>query len=58
VALVLPLVSLAAEGTDMDFDRGEPVNAEVQFAVFPDATLGAGKEHGYWAFEQAGAILA
>lgn len=58
VALVLPLVSLAAEGTDVEVDRSDPVNAEVEFTVFPEPTLGSNEEHGFWVFEQSGVISA
>lgn len=56
VALILPRVSLAAEGTDLEWSRGDPVNAEVQFTAFPEPTLATGAEHGFWIFEKAGTI--
>lgn len=58
IMLVLPLCSLAAEGTDIEVDRSDPVNAEVQFTVFPEPTLGTNEEHGFWVLEEPGAILA
>lgn len=56
VQLMLPLCVLAAEDTDMEFEAGEPVSADVTFTVQDDQTLGAGKEHGFWYFESAGTI--
>lgn len=56
IMLVLPLVSLAAEGTDIEVDRSDPVNAEVEFTVFPEPTLGVNKEHGFWVLESSGVI--
>lgn len=56
VALVLPVARLSAEDTEFTFDRGEPVNAAIQFTVFDEPTLDAGEEHGYWVFESAGTI--
>lgn len=56
VMLVLPLVALAAEGTDVEVDRSDPVNMEIQFTAFPEPSLAAGKEHGFWIVEQPGVI--
>jgi hypothetical protein len=56
VALVLPLCVLSAEDSEFTFDKGTPVNAAITFTVLPDQSLGAGKEHGYWVFEQPGVI--
>lgn len=56
VALILPRVQLSADSTDLDFSRGDPTNAEVGFEVFPETTLAAGFEHGFWAIE-TGAVL-
>lgn len=58
VARVIPLCSLASEETSMDFESGEPTNAEVTFTINADTALGAGKEHGYWVTEAPGTILA
>lgn len=58
VALVLPVARLSAEDSEFTFERGEPVNAAIQFTVFPEDTLNAGEEHGYWVFESEGTILA
>lgn len=57
VARILPLCSLAAEESELSFEKGEPTNAEVTFTVIPDPALGAAKEHGYWALETPGTIL-
>lgn len=56
VALILPLCVLAAEDSEFQFDAGNPVNAPITFTVLRDATQAAGKEHGYWIFEQPGVI--
>lgn len=58
VARIIPLCTLAAEDTELEFEKGEPTNAEVTFTAVPDQALGANKEHGYWALETPGAILA
>lgn len=58
VALILPNVRLSAEDSEITMERGEPVNAAIQFTVFPEDTLDAGEEHGYWVFETAGTIAA
>lgn len=58
IARVFPLVQLAAEDTDVEIDREDPVNMEITFSVRPDSAAGAGKEHGYWAVESPGVILA
>lgn len=58
VARIIPLCQMAAEDTEIEWEKGEPVNAEVTFTVLPDAAAGTGKEHGYWALETAGAIVA
>lgn len=49
---------LSGDIGDIDFSTGDPVGVDLTFNVQPDQTLGAGKEHGYWVFEQPGAILA
>lgn len=56
IARVFPLVQLAAEDTDIDVDREDPVNMEVTFKINPDTSLAAGKQHGYWAIETPGTI--
>lgn len=56
VALILPACRLSAEDSEFTFERGTPVNAAIQFTVFPEETLDAGEEHGYWSFETAGTI--
>jgi hypothetical protein len=56
VALVLPLCVLSAEDSEFTFDKGAPVNAAITFTVLPVQALGAGKEHGFWLFEQPGVI--
>ncbi len=56
VALVLPNCRLSAEDSEMTFERGTPVNTAIKFTVYPEETLDAGEEHGYWAFEAAGTI--
>lgn len=58
VARILPLCVLAAEGTDVEVEAGEPTNAEVTFTVIPDSSAGVGKEHGFWSIENTGTILA
>jgi hypothetical protein len=58
VALILPLASLAAEESSFDFDAGAPVNGPVVFTAFPEQTLPAGEEHGFWLFEEPGTIVA
>jgi hypothetical protein len=58
IARILPIVALAAEGTDVEMDREDPVNMEIEFTVFPDTTLAAGREHGYWVTEDGGIIAA
>jgi hypothetical protein len=58
VALILPLASLAAEESSFDFDAGAPVNGPVVFTAFPEQSLPAGEEHGYWLFEDPGTIVA
>ena len=58
VALVLPKCQLAAEDTELEFSREDPVNAEIQFTAQADQSLGAGKEHGFWIVEQPGTIAA
>lgn len=56
VALVLPACRLSAEDSEFTFERGTPVNAAIKFTVFPEETLNAGEEHGFWAIETAGTI--
>lgn len=56
VQLVLPLVTLAAEDTDMEFDAGEPVAAEITFTAQDVPGNTAGRQHGFWYFEAAGTI--
>jgi hypothetical protein len=56
VALVLPNCTLAAEDTDMEWDAGSPVSAEITFNSVGDQSLGAGKDDGYWYVETAGTI--
>lgn len=56
VALILPACRLSAEDSEFTFERGTPVNAAIQFTVFPEETLDAGEEHGYWSFETPGTI--
>ena len=58
ICRVLPIVTLAAEETEMEFEKGEPTNAEVTFTTIADTSLAAGRQHGYWAVETAGAIAA
>jgi hypothetical protein len=58
VARIIPLCTLAAEESELEFERGEPVNAEITFTIVPDTSLAAGKEHGYWLVETPGAIAA
>ncbi|MBA2726479.1 MAG: hypothetical protein H0U53_10855 [Actinobacteria bacterium] len=58
VCRVLPLATLAADESALEFERGEPVNAEVTFRVVDDSAAGTGKQHGYWALETAGLIAA
>jgi hypothetical protein len=57
VARIFPLVQLAKDSTDVESSKGDPTNVEVQFDVMPDASQGAGKEHGYWVYETPGAIV-
>jgi hypothetical protein len=58
VALILPRAALAAEDSSFDFDAGAPVNGPVVFTAFPEQTLPAGEEHGFWLFEEPGVIVA
>lgn len=58
VALILPRVVLAAEDSEFTFGAGTPTNAAIAFNVISEDTLPAGEEHGYWIFEQPGAIAA
>ncbi len=57
VARIIPLCTLAAEESELSFEKGEPTNAEVTFTALPDQALGAGKEHGFWSIETPGTIL-
>lgn len=57
-ALILPTCRLAAEESEFEFAKGEPVNAEIGFTVFSTPGLPAGQEHGFWIFEKPGAITA
>ncbi len=54
--LVLPVCRLSAEDSEFTFERGTPVNAAIKFTVYPEETLDAGEEHGFWIFEQTGII--
>lgn len=56
VALILPACRLSAEDSEFTFERGTPVNAAIKFTVFPEETLDAGEEHGFWFFETPGTI--
>lgn len=56
--LVLPKVQLGANNSQMQFDRGKPTNAPVEFEVFPETTLPAGFEHGFWWLEDGGVTIA
>jgi hypothetical protein len=58
VALVLPTCTLSAEDTELEFDKGSPVNCAVTFTAIQTPGLDAGEEHGYWILEAAGAISA
>jgi hypothetical protein len=58
VCRIIPLASMAAEDTELEFEKGEPVNGEVTLTIKPDPAAGAKKEHGYWAIETPGAIAA
>jgi hypothetical protein len=58
VGLILPRVRLSAEDSEFSFERGTPVNAAITFTVFPEDTLDAGEEHGFWFFETPSTILA
>ena len=58
VALMLPSCRLAAEESEFEFAKGEPVNAEIGFTVFPASGFPAGQEHGFWFFENPGTIAA
>lgn len=58
VALLLPSCRLAAEESEFEFAKGEPVNAEIGFTVFPASGFPAGEEHGAWFFESAGVMPA
>lgn len=57
-ALILPTCRLAAEESEFEFAKGEPVNAEITFTVFSTPGLPAGQEHGFWIFEKPGVITA
>ena len=48
VALVLPQSRLSADTSEVDLERGKPVDIAVGSAVFPDPDLTAGEEHGLW----------
>lgn len=56
VALILPQVALSTEDSEFGFAKGEPTNGSISFTCFPEDTLDAGEEHGFWIFEQAGVI--
>lgn len=58
VALLLPACRLAAEESEFEFSKGEPVNAEIGFTAFPASGFPAGEEHGFWFFETPGTIAA
>lgn len=56
IVLVLPQVALSTEDSEFSFKKGEPTNGAISFTCFPEDTLDAGEEHGFWIFEQAGVI--
>lgn len=56
VGLILPTCTLAAESSELNFDKGAPVNCAVTFTAIQTPGLPAGQEHGYWIFEGAGTI--
>lgn len=55
--LVLPRVQLGANNSQMQFDRGKGVNAPIEFEVFPETTLPASFEHGFWWLEDGGVTI-
>lgn len=55
---VIPLCVLSGDSSDFEFSRGDATNVSVTFDVVPDPSAGAGKEHGFWALETPGSILA
>lgn len=56
VALILPTCTLAAEDSELEFDKGSPVNCEVTFTAIQTPGMSAGEEHGYWILEREGTI--
>lgn len=56
VMLSLYSVSLAADETQMEFDKGTLVHAPVTFSAFPEGGQAAGQEYGIWLTETAGVI--
>ena len=57
VARVIPRCVIAAEESELEFGRGDPVNAEVTFSAENEPTAPAGGEHGFWIVEQPGTIV-
>lgn len=56
VALVFPLMVLAAEDSEFSFELGTPVNAAISFNALRTPDVPAGQEHGFWIFESPGTV--
>lgn len=56
VMLCLYSVSLSADETEMEFDKGTLVHAPVTFTAFPEGGEDSGEEYGVWLTEDAGTI--
>ena len=57
-AYVADRVQLQADNLQLGFAEGDLASANVTFRLQPEPGQAAGKEHGYWIFEDAGTIPA